>query len=96
MSIDNDDFFMPDIFNICHEEAENNNINIIEFSGCDKSIYKLFKNNRCKTCRFLRYKHSGIIITQPKLSTFIYKNKRRGKDKYMLIDGFLWGKCIKT
>ena len=32
MSIDNDDFFMPDIFNICHEEAENNNINIIEFS----------------------------------------------------------------
>ena len=96
MSIDNDDFFMPDIFNICYEEAENNNISIIEFSGCDKSIYKLFKNNNCKTCRFLRYKQSGIIIRQPKLSTFIYKKKRRGKEKYMLIDGFIWGKCIKT
>ena len=35
MPIDNDDLFMPGIFNISYEEAENNNIDIIEFSGCD-------------------------------------------------------------
>ena len=33
MPIDNDDLFIKNIFNICYEEAELNNIDIIEFSG---------------------------------------------------------------
>ena len=96
MPIDNDDLFMPGIFNISYEEAENNNIDIIEFSGCDKSIDSLFKKKECYICLFLRYKAHGVIIKQPELSTFIYQKKKGRKNKYQIIDAYLWGKCIKS
>ena len=96
MPIDNDDLFMPGIFNISYEEAENNNIDIIEFSGCDKSIGSLFKKKECYICLFLRYKAHGVIIKQPELSTFIYQKKKGRKNKYQIIDAYLWGKCIKS
>ena len=94
MTIDNDDQFMRDIFNICYDEAENNNIDIIEFSGCSKSIESFILNNYCNICKFLKFKKDGVIIKQPELSNFIYK-KQRNKN-FKIIDAFLWGKCIKT
>ena len=93
MSIDNDDLFMPGIFNISYEEAENNNIDIIEFSGCHASINS-FVEGFCNVCGFLRFKENGLIIKQPELSNFIYK--KQNNNEYKLIDALLWGKCIKS
>ena len=93
MPIDNDDLFMKDIFNICYEEAENNNIDIIEFSGCNKPYYSFFFYY-CNICYFLNFKEDGVIIRQPELSNFIYQ--KQNNIEYKLIDALLWGKCIKT
>ena len=94
MTIDNDDFFLPGIFDICYEEAEINNIDIIEFSGCDIVINKYVRF--CKTCLFLRSKINGEIIRQPKLSTFVYMKGRENSTNYYVIDAYLWGKIIKS
>ena len=93
MPIDNDDLFMPGIFNISYEEAKNNNIDIIEFSGCHASINS-FVEGFCNVCGFLRFKENGVIIKQPELSNFIYK--KQNNNEYKLIDALLWGKCIKS
>ena len=93
MTIDNDDLFMPGIFNISYEEAENNNIDIIEFSGCDIFINS-FVFGMCNVCLFLRFKENGVIIKQPELSTFVYK--KEDNNNYRIIDAYLWGKCIKS
>ena len=92
MTIDNDDIFIRGIFNICYKEAENNNIDIIEFSGCCKSTESFLKNNYCNICFFLNFKKDGIVIKQPKLSNFIYKKEKN--NDYKIIDAYLWGKCI--
>ena len=94
MTIDNDDLFMRDIFNICYDEAENNNIDIIEFSGCYKSSKADIPKNYCNICFYLRFKEDGVIIKQPELSNFIYK--KENNYNYKLIDAYLWGKCIKS
>ena len=44
--------------------------------------------------RYLKYKKSNLTITQPRLSSFIYRKRNKKIDK--LIDGYLWGKCIKS
>ena len=95
MQLDSDDLFINEnIFNICYEEVEKNNIDILEFSGFI-SRYKylnIFKTPRVPI--YLRYKKDGLIVTQPKLSTFIYM--KRFNKIYALTDGYLWGKCIRN
>ena len=71
MTIDNDDLFLPGIFNICYEEVEINNIDIIEFSGCEITINTFV--NSCIPSLFLNFKENGEIIKQPELSTYVGK-----------------------
>ena len=93
MSIDQDDFFINDIFNICYNESQLNNIDILEFSGLflDKPLFNV--NSTPIIPYFLRFKKNGIIVKKPELSNFIYI-KENGN--YKLIDTLIWGKCIKS
>ena len=93
MSIDQDDLFINNIFNICYNESVTNNIDILEFSGLylDKPLFDV--NSAPIIPYYLRFKKNGVIIKQPELSTFIYAKKF---GQYKLIDALIWGKCIKT
>ena len=89
MPLDNDDLFI----NIkCYEEAEKNNLDIIEFLGYSIANSSLVDKN-AKIPYFLRFIVSGPIIRQPELSTYMFK--KFGKI-YIEVDAYLWGKCIKT
>ena len=96
MSLDSDDLFINNqIFNICFNEAENNNLDIVEFSGFQikKPILRL--NNKLPNIAFyLRYKENNLTIKQPKLFQFLYLKKKGNIVR--LNDGYIWGKCIKT
>lgn len=95
MILDSDDLFAnQNIFKICFEEAFKNNIDIIEFSGFNRNISYFKLGNIPEIPYYLRNKKENEIIFQPELSYFIYK--KIGKYKYKLIDGVLWGKCIKS
>ena len=93
MTLDNDDLFIYGIFEKCYEEAEKNNIDIIEFSGlqichnCSVDLKKIFIPH------FLKFKKDGVVVRQPKLSTFDYI---RTNVSFDFIDVFVWGKLIKT
>ena len=92
MSIDNDDYFINNIFNICYDESEKNGIDILEFSGFEywDSILN-FKN--ISIPYYLQNKINNVIIYQPQLSTLMYKKK---KQNYSIIDGYIWGKSINS
>ena len=93
MQLDSDDLFInKKIFNICYEEAEKNNIDILEFSGFRSKPKYLNISKEPRIPRYLRHKENNITIIQPELSTYIYKNNSKN---VQLIDGYLWGKCIK-
>ena len=95
MYLDSDDLFINEnLFNICYEEAEKNNIDILEFSGFQSKYKYLNVSKKQIIPIYLRYKENNLTITQPQLSTFIYKKKKNKIIK--LIDGYLWGKCIKN
>jgi hypothetical protein len=82
------------LFDICYKEAEKNNIDIIEFSGFE-SYNKLLKiNGKLPVIPlYLKYKKNNVLVRQPQLSNYMfYKDKGR----YIQIDGYLWGKLIKT
>ena len=95
MILDSDDLFANEnIFNICFNQMTQNNIDIIEFSGYNLNL-KNFKLNKIPGIPYyLRFKHHNEFVLQPELSSYIYK--KLGKINYKLIDGFLWGKCIKS
>ena len=95
MHLDSDDLFINEnLFNICYEEAEKNNIDILEFSGF-RSIYKYLKiSKKPKFPLYLMYKENNKTIIQPELSNFIYQKK--DNEIKRLIDGYLWGKCIRS
>ena len=63
MHLDCDDIFINEnLFNICYEEAEKNNIDILEFSGF-RSNYKFLKiSKNPKIPLYLKYKENNIII----------------------------------
>jgi len=93
--LDSDDLFVNEnLFNICYKEAKNNNIDIIEFSGFE-SYNKLLKiSDKLPTIPlYLKYKKNNVIIRQPQLSNYMFY---KDKGKYKEIDGYLWGKLIKT
>ena len=95
MTIDHDDFFRKDIFRICYEEADNEDIDIIEFSACDKRMRNKLSNNRCDFIDpyLSNYKKDGLIIKQPELQNSVYIKKN---NDFEIIDQYLWGKCIRT
>ena len=95
MILDSDDLFAnQNIFKICFKEAFKNNIDIIEFSGFNRNTSYFELDKIPEIPYYLRNKNEDEIIYQPELSHFIYK--KIGKYKYKLIDGVLWGKCIKS
>ena len=95
MQLDSDDLFINEnIFNICYDEAEKNNIDILEFSGFRSKPKLININRKPRIPIYLRYKENNQYVTQPELSSFIYKKHK--KRIIRLIDGFLWGKCIRS
>ena len=95
MALDSDDLFInPNIFNICYKEAENNELDIVEFSGFQVKNKILRLNNELpKIAFYLRYKTNNLLLKQPDLFNFLYqKNKTR---IIRLVDGYIWGKCIR-
>lgn len=100
MSIDHDDLFINNILNICYEEAELNNIDIIEFSAYNTYNTYFISNtytNKVPIPHLLQFKEDGLLIKQPELSSFIYqKQNDTDTDDYKLIDGLIWGKCINS
>jgi glycosyltransferase involved in cell wall biosynthesis len=92
--LDSDDLFInKDIFNICYRRAEKG-IDIIEFSGfyCNQETLAKYKNPLVPY--YLRFKQNNEIITQPRLSNFIYEQNNNTVIK--LIDGFLCAKFMRT
>ena len=95
MSLDNDDLFIDkDIFNICHKECENNNIDIVEFIGIKSKNQTLKSNPFPEIDEYIKFKKRNKIIKSPILSSFIYVKKNN--EIIILIDETIWGKCIKT
>ena len=92
MTLDNDDLFLYGIFNKCYEEAEKKNLDIIEFSGLQICKNCSVNINNIYIPYFLRFKENGLIVRQPKLSTFNYI---RTNTSFEFIDVFVWGKLIK-
>ena len=93
--LDSDDLFINEnLFDTCYQEAKNNNIDIIEFSGFE-SYKKLLKENGKLPVvpLYLKYKKNNDTVKQPQLSNYMF-NKINGK--YKQIDGYLCGKLIKT
>jgi len=93
--LDSDDLFVNEnLFDICYKEAKNNNIDIIEFSGFE-SYNKLLKINGKLPAipLYLKYKKNNLMVRQPQLSNYMFY---KGKGRYKEIDGYLWGKLIKT
>ena len=93
--LDSDDLFAHiNLFNICFNEVKQNNIDILEFSGFISNN----KVNKYQDLRniplYIRFKKNNQIIEQPYLSKFIYR--RKDNKIIRLIDGYLWGKCIKA
>ena len=96
MFLDSDDLFVNEnIFLMCFEEALNDDIDIIEFSGFESDFNKFeLSDSIPRIPLYLRYKKNNEIIRQPQLSRYLYKSLEQ--NKYKLIDGFLWGKSIKA
>ena len=96
MFLDSDDMFVnQNIFSICIEEALKNDIDIVEFSGFESDFNQFKLNNSIpKIPLYLRYKKNNEIIKQPHLSSYLYRKLE--DNEYKLLDGFLWGKCIKA
>ena len=96
MALDNDDLFINGIFNKCYEEAEKNNLDIVEFSGLQICDNCLIDENKIMIPYYLRFKKNGLIIKQPDLSTFLYVKTNNTHYNYDFRDVFVWGKIIKT
>ena len=95
MALDSDDLFINEnIFNICYKEAETYNLDIVEFAGFHVKRKILKINNKLPRKPFyLRFKQYNKIYKQPYLFNLIYK--KNNTQIIRLIDGYIWGKCIK-
>ena len=95
MALDSDDLFINEnIFNICYNEAETYNLDIVEFAGFHIKRRILKTNNKLpKKAFYLRFKKYNKIYKQPYLFNLLYK--KNNTQIIRLIDGYIWGKCIK-
>ena len=93
LPINSGDIFINEIFKTCYEQAEMNNLDIIEFP-----FYNISKFNYSQIyfTNFSYMELSDKIIMQPELSNFIYKEKNDSYKKYELVDELIWGKFIKN
>ena len=95
MQIDSDDLFINEnLFDICYEEAEKNNMDILEFSGFRRYRENISLIRQPIIPLYLKYKYNNLFVTQPKLSSFVYTFT--SNIVIRLIDGYLWGKCIRN
>ena len=96
MFLDSDDMFVNDnIFLKCFKIGMEENIDIVEFSGFENNFTEFELSDILpKIPLYLKYKKKNEIIRQPELSKYLYRNLE--DNKYKLIDGYLWGKSIKT
>ena len=96
MFLDSDDLFVnQNIFLICFNQAINNNIDVVEFSGFENDFNKFEINDSIpKIPLYLRFKKNNETIRQPELSKYLYKKLE--DNRFKLIDGFLWGKSIRA
>ena len=95
MALDSDDLFINEnIFNICYNEVVTYNLDILEFAGFHLKRRIIKNNNKLpKKAYYLRFKKYNKIIKQPMLFNSLYK--RNNSQIIRLIDGYIWGKCIK-
>ena len=95
MFLDSDDLFVNEnIFSLCYKIAIKENIDIVEFSGFENNFTQFELSDIIpKIPLYLKYKKHNEVIRQPELSKYLYK--KLDENKYKLIDGYLWGKCIK-
>lgn len=96
MALDSDDLFTNEnLFHICYNEAEKNDLDILEYAGFHIKQQLLRLNKKYPNVPFyLRYKEPDKIIKQPELFNFLY---RKNMDEIVrLRDGYIWGKCIKS
>ena len=96
MFLDSDDLFVnKNIFLMCFNQAINYKIDVVEFSGFE-SHFNPFEINYTmpKIPIYLRYKKNEETIRQPELSNYVYR--RLDDNMFKLIDGFLWGKTIRS
>ena len=82
------------LFNLCYKESEKNNLDIIEFSGFQVKSKIIRLNNKLPNIAFyLRFKENNLTLKQPDLFNFLYK--KNNTKIIRLVDGYLWGKCIR-
>ena len=96
MFLDSDDLFVnKNIFLMCFNQAINYKIDVVEFSGFE-SHFNPFEINYTmpKIPIYLRYKKNEETIRQPELSNYVYR--RLDDNMFKLIDGYLWGKTIRS
>ena len=95
MALDSDDLFINEnLFNLCYKESEKNNLDIIEFSGFQVKSKIIRLNNKLPNIAFyLRFKENNLTLKQPDLFNFLYK--KNNTKIIRLVDGYLWGKCIR-
>ena len=71
MQLDSDDLFINEnIFDICYNEAEKNNIDILEFSGFRSKNKYLNVSEKPRIPRYLRFKENNVTIIQPLMDIY--------------------------
>ena len=94
--LDSDDLFANEyLFNVCYNEAEQYNIDILEFSGifCINGTFPI-NNDFPKIPLYFKFKANNLVIRSPDIRHFIYKRSKH--KRFRLIDAFLCGKSIKN
>ena len=95
ITINSGDIFLNDIFKICLEQAELNEIDMIEFSSYNYSKFNESISS-IPIPKFLKFGFKEEIITQPELSSIMYKENKGSYLKYLIVDEYVWGKFIKS
>ena len=87
-----------DVFDVIYNEANENDIDIIRFNAI--SIYDKIENFFKGRIHIInpspiKFKEN-TVIKQPELSNFIIIRKNESSSQCIIMDFFMWLKCIKT
>ena len=99
LPLDNDDMYLNyDVFDVIYNEANENDIDIIRFNAI--SIYDKIENFFKGRIHIInpspiKFKEN-TVIKQPELSNFIIIRKNESSSQCIMMDFFMWLKCIKT
>ena len=90
--LDNDDMFLDkDVFEIITNIADKGNFDIVEFKGI--YFYENKLNYKAKDLKFCNHKLNHVMF-QSEMSE--YPIRPANFSKIILVDVYLWAKCIKT